>query len=348
MEVAAIGCRPIQSGDKAAIPVSTAAVDTKQEPTNAPARATHFAFQHPVFNVKGGYFAYLRPSEEIGFHFPLGEMFGVTPVERLRNEFQLDPASDDAKLLLTVAQGLRHVREIRPGDSIPREILDGTASWSVEDRHHLLANNRLDLQVWSWAKGGERVIALPQNQEQVAGDPATKKEIAEGRLALASQLGLAEDGVKEIEFRLERVRREIVYIEALRDRYAFIHQIAAGLGRYNRVFGNVKSVEGELGRARALMRKPLDLFNSKFAKVDAKTGQIVALLGNTDLAIELIRENRDDLHFGFMAWDGLIEKWKDAEFERTGNALALIKETYRFLATNYTMAVTWDLAGQRH
>lgn len=157
--------------------MSTATVDTKREPGNATARATHFAFRHGVFNVKGGYFAFMRPTEEVGFYFPLGEMFGVTPIERIRNEFRLDPESDDAKLLLTVAQGLRHVREIRPGDSIPREILDGTASWSVEDKHHVLASNRLDLQVWSWIKGREQVIALPQNQQQVSGDPRSARRL---------------------------------------------------------------------------------------------------------------------------------------------------------------------------
>jgi len=48
-----------------------------------------------------------------------------------------------------------------------------------------------------------------------------------------------------------------------------------------------------------------------------------------------------------MAWDGLIESWKGAEYERTDAAQALIKETYRFLATHYTMAVAWTLSGQR-
>ena len=65
------------------------------------------------------------------------------------------------------------------------------------------------------------------------------------------------------------------------------------------------------------------------------------------LAIELIRENRDDLHFGFMAWDALIEDWKAATYERSDEALALIKQTYRFLATHYAMSVSWTLSGQR-
>lgn len=313
-------------------------------PGNAPPRATHFEFKHGVFNVKGGYFAFMRPSDEVGFYFPLGDMFGVTPIERIQREFQLDPAGDDVRLLLTTAQGLRYVREIRPGDSIPKEILDGTASWSVEDKHHTLAKDRLDLQVWSWLKGREQVIAIRQNQEQIAGDPGIQRDIAEGYQMLGQALGLASE---EVAFQLERIRREIVYVEALRDRYVFIREIAQGLARYNRIYGKSKTVEGEIARARALMQTPLKLFDSRFAQVDAKTGNVSALLKNADAAIELIRNSRDDLHFGFMIWDDLIEKWKDAVYERGDGAMALVKETYRFLATNYAAAVSWTLSTQR-
>jgi len=50
------------------------------------------------------------------------------------------------------------------------------------------------------------------------------------------------------------------------------------------------------------------------------TGQVAALLKSADVAIELIRENRDDLHFGFMIWDALIEKWQGAIYERSDAA----------------------------
>jgi hypothetical protein len=326
---------------------ATSRAATSASSSTSSTRATHFEFTHPVFNVKGGYFAFMRPSDEVGFHFPLGEMFGVTPLERIQREFHLDPAGGDVRLLQTMAQGLRYVREIRPGDSIPKEILDGTASWSVEDRHHATARTRLDLQVWSWLKGREQVIVLRQSQDQVAGDPKTQRDVAAGHRVLAEALGFGEGGTEEVAFQLERIRREIVYIEALRDRYAFIREIAAALVRYNRVYGNHKTVEGEIGRARALMRTPLQLFDGKFAKVDTRTGQIAALLKNVDIAIELIRENRDDLHFGFMIWDGLIEKWKGAIFERSNTAVTLIKETYRFLATHYAATVPWTLSTQR-
>lgn len=313
-------------------------------PAKAQPRSTHFKFQHPVFNVKGGYFAFMRPSDEVGFHFPLGEMFGVPPVARLQREFRLAPAGGDTRLLQTITQGLRYVREIWPGNSIPKEILDGSASWSVEDKHHALARNRLDLQVWSWVKGRERVIVVRQNQEQIAGDPDIQKNIADGRAALAQALGFA---VEEVDFQLNRIDREIVYVEALRDRYAFIREIAQALARYNRVYGNHKTVEGEIARVRALMQTPLKLFDSKFAQVDAKTGQVAALLKSADVVIELIRENRDDLHFGFMIWDALIEKWQGAIYERSDAAVALIKETYRFLATHYAATVQWTLSTQR-
>ena len=48
-----------------------------------------------------------------------------------------------------------------------------------------------------------------------------------------------------------------------------------------------------------------------------------------------------------MIWDDLIEKWKDAVYERGDGAMALVKETYRFLATNYAAAVPWTLSTQR-
>ena len=35
-------------------------------------------------------------------------------------------------MLKPVAQGLKYVKDIRPGDTIPRELLDGTASWSID------------------------------------------------------------------------------------------------------------------------------------------------------------------------------------------------------------------------
>ena len=105
--------------------------------------------------------------------------------------------------------------------------------------------------------------------------------------------------------------------------------------------------EGEIARARALMQTPLKLFDSRFAQVDVKTGQVAALLKSADGAIELIRENRDDLHFGFMIWDALIEKWQGAIYERSDAAVALIKETYRFLATHYAATVQWTLSTQR-
>ena len=40
------------------------------------------------------------------------------------------------------ARGVRFVKEIRPKDSIPSELLDGTASWSYEERHNASARAR--------------------------------------------------------------------------------------------------------------------------------------------------------------------------------------------------------------
>ncbi len=329
--------------------MSTTTIDiADSDVPKRPSSSTHFAFRHRVFGIKGSYFAYMRQSTVVGFHLPLGDMFGVAPINRIQEEFRLDPDGHDGRLLQTVTRGLRYVREIRPGDSIPSEILDGTASWSVEAKHHEVAGNRLYLQVWSRTKGEERVIAAPHVQEQIAHDPSIRRIINDGLWALAAELGYGEDGVKEVEFQIERVRREIVFIEALRDRSAYVMEIAAGLDRYNKLYGNVRDVEAKIGRARALIRIPLERLNNKFAEVDARTGSILRLLRDVDATISLIRGNRDDLHFDLLAWSGLIESWKNAGYECGEAALALIGETYKFLAAHYSTASAQTRTGRMH
>jgi hypothetical protein len=115
-------------------------------------RSTHFAFQHKVFSIKDAVFR-LSQTEEPLFRVELGDLKCGVSVPSLRNEFGIKPESDDGKLLGLIEKALRFVKEIRPGDSIPKELLDGSCSWSVEDRHRKLAHNRMTVQLVSWLSG---------------------------------------------------------------------------------------------------------------------------------------------------------------------------------------------------
>src|SRR5262245_3084876 len=106
-------------------------------------RSTHFVFEHRVFKVEGAFFAPSKDSDEPLLHVVLGEIKGSMKLDSVREEFGIAADSSDGKLLGIVEKSLRYVKKIYPNDSIPREILDGSASWSVEDRHREIANSRL-------------------------------------------------------------------------------------------------------------------------------------------------------------------------------------------------------------
>ncbi len=112
-------------------------------------RSTHFLFEHKVFTLKGARFALTEDGSTPAFHVELGTLIASLPLGTLRGEFASIAIRRMTSLLTVVEKSLRFVREIRPGDSIPRELLDGTASWSVEERHRLRAKAHL----WARAIG---------------------------------------------------------------------------------------------------------------------------------------------------------------------------------------------------
>src|SRR5688500_12812168 len=94
-------------------------------------RSRTFAFEHKLFAVPGGYFAPVKDTLEPAFHLPLGDLQGAVTLPTLRAEFAIAKESKDGQLLDIVERSLRFVKEIRPNDSIPHELLDGSASWAV-------------------------------------------------------------------------------------------------------------------------------------------------------------------------------------------------------------------------
>src|SRR5579862_9324368 len=109
-----------------------------------------FNFEHKVFALPGARFATERPGNAVVFHLHLGSLgVSLTPTV-LRREFDIKALSHDSLLIELAGHALRHVREVRPGDSVPRELVDGSASWSIEERHLLLARAKLLAQVAAW------------------------------------------------------------------------------------------------------------------------------------------------------------------------------------------------------
>ena len=327
--------------------MSTAATATAPSTGGSADRSTHFVFEGKVFKLEKAYFSLEQEKEPI-FHCLLGTISAALPLPTLCSEFNIDPESNDGKLLDIIEKSLRYVKEIRPNDSIPRELLDGSASWAVDERHRIIAQSRLVVQMSSWLTGEETVISDIAQLEQLAEDPATKQRMQNAVAEIAERIGIGRDRKQEVMDKINDFARELSYIEALRDRYAATKQIVVMLSRLAKVYGNDRQVTEEIVRIQQLLRPPLVEFEATFNLVDAQTSEILNILKKFDAQVNFVREMRDDLSFRLRLWDDLIERWNNNTLTRPGQALArtgeaeaLIKETYRFAAQNFLQGQTW-------
>src|SRR5579864_5665860 len=288
-------------------------------------KSTHFRFDHKVFAVKGAHFAQTPDTLEAALHVLLGDLQVAIVLPTLRAEFGIKPDSNDGELLLVVERSLRFVKEIRPNDSIPREILDGTASWSVDERHRMIAKGRLCLQIASWLSGEEAVVVDTLSLEQLVEDPVTKQRVEKAFGEIAEKIGIGRDRKSEVVDRIDELARELAYIEALRERYMAVREIMNKLSQ----------------RVRTFLMRPQDEFESLFAQCDAMTGEIVAVLKKFDVQVQFVRDMRDDLHSRLMKWDDEIEAWKTIEVVRGEKTENAIKQMYRFAARHYPQRQDW-------
>lgn len=305
-----------------------------------PTSSTVFDFEHKVFRLDGGCFK-LNAGGEPLFHVRLGELTAALTLPSLCTEFGIEAHSHDGQLLDVVASGLRYVREIRPGDSIPREILDGTASWTIDDRHRVRAHTRVLVHLAAWLNG-ESDVALDVNSlEKLADDRELKQRAQLAFDDIAAQLGLGPERKQEIVDKIDTFARELAYIEALRDRFEFVKLVASSVARLSKLYARDRSVIEEIVRIQMLMRRPLNDMQGVFDVIEGQTAEIVSVLKSFQTQVDFIREMRDELHFRLRDWDELLVRWEGVDIDRTPETEALIKETYRFAARQFPLQQTW-------
>ncbi|MFT6558656.1 hypothetical protein [Sneathiella sp.] len=302
--------------------------------------STHFAFQHKIFGVKGAYFKLTHDSKEPAFFVELGEMKGAIPVRSICQEFGIDKDSTDAELLGTISSSLKFVKEIHPNDSIPTEILDGSASWSIEEIHKQIARGRITMQLISWLAGSEEIITNIGELESIANDPNTKDKVQKAFKEIANKLGITKDDVVE---KVDDVIRELSFIEALRDHYSQIKKISTNIDKLRTVYKRDRGMMEDLSRIHTLIEPVISNFERSFDQIDAQTCEVLTILKNFDPTIDHIRKTRDDLHQRFMIWDDMINGWKNLQPEEDPEVERQLKATYRFLAQNFIQSQSWRL-----
>lgn len=316
-----------------------AAPQTEAHPGES--RSTHFLFEHKVFAMPDVSFCLTSDTREPALFLSLGDLRVAITLPILYHEFDIVPGSKDAELLGIVARALHFVKEIRPKDSIPREILDGTASWSVEERHWITAKGRLTLRLASWLAGEAAANLDATALEQMADDPNLKQKVDEAFGEIAEQLGIGRDRRKEVVDCIDDLAREFSYIEALRERHGRVTRIFEVLNQLVQVYRTDRAITQEISRVRTLLLRPQHEFEALFVQADAMTNDVLGLLKAVNATIESIRDLRDRLHTTLMLWDEIIQVWTPVHAVRGQNAEQAIKEIYRFAARNFPQRKVW-------
>jgi hypothetical protein len=323
-------------------PTSAAAASDAPTPVAAKdGTSTVFDFSHRIFGLAGARFALDQVTQKPTFYVNLGDLnVGLAPAALCR-EFSIADDSHDAELVEAAENALQYVREVRPGDSIPRELLDGSASWTVEDRHRMISRAKLIAQIGGFMKRSSEKTFTLADLLTMTEDPIQREEVQAAFSEMAVRMGLGRDRKQEVVDTIESYGRELAYIEALRDRYAEVRMIDGKIGRLCRLYGRDRSILEELQRISNLMKRPIGEFDKLFLEIDAHTGEVTALLKNVDGQVKFIRTARDDLHRRLMQWDDLIAAWRGCEVECSRPVEDAVRQLYRFVAARYAPKVEW-------
>lgn len=298
-------------------------------------QTTHFNFANKVFKAPGARFYKPENLDEPVFVVDLGDLKGEIKFKHLRRQFGIEAATNDDKLLDTVVAALKVVEDIRPGDRIPNEIIDGTASWSVSPRHKQLAQNRIEIQLINWISGKESNIKTP---EQLTGFLSQKENKAQLRTAFskaAEKLGAKPDDHAAVLTRIELLARELCFIEALREAFQTVPVIAVILNKLSEAYSGDLRMQDTIGRVRGLLRKGIGEYTDIFTDTDSQTGEIISAMKSLDRQIVFIRERRDTLRFLQMKWNVYVTAWKEMDLKQGARVQDLLGRTYRFLATRF-------------
>jgi hypothetical protein len=268
------------------------------------------------------------------FAVEMGSGLGYISLKDLRSTFPIPEGSHDDKLIEMAAAGLRHVPDIRPGDEIPNEILNGTASWTVARKHKQIARDRIQVQLLSWM-GGKPITYTSQDElKEIVGREENKKALKDAFARAAAALGFAAGETEKVLGLIETLAREICYIEALRERSLELKKIQANVEGLTKAYNDIRG-SADIGRVKLLMVRALNETENILDHVDAETADIMNALMSLDDVIKTVRHARDTLHYLLMEWDPVIAKWENLALVRCQDVDRALLATYQFLALRF-------------
>ncbi|MDA8233000.1 MAG: hypothetical protein M0006_16850 [Magnetospirillum sp.] len=321
--------------------------DEKSEGGKAGPADSAIRFEHKFFSSFEGLYFRLADSGEPVAVLKLSTNDAVLSFDGIKREFGLTEGSADAAMLDRIAEGLQFVRGLRPGDELPKEITTHEASWEPQERHFLIARQRLTMQLVTWLTGDEHIFTSVEELMQLAEDPQVKKNVSLAFSEAAEELGLGRERREEIVKYIESLARNLAYIEAERDVFAEIRKVDEKVQALRRLYSAERGMIETTDQVARLSQRAVKMFQDQFDQVDAQTGEILAMLKNIDNQVGYIRQVRDDLHRRLMPWDDIIRVWKGVFVVRSEQTITRIRDLYQFLAPRYMQVNEWVLVTKR-
>lgn len=325
------------------VPMSAELAQKPRDRSSPAIGTTRFDFQHKVFTVPDAQFRLDRLRNQVMFQLSLGGVVASVALSSLCKTFDIPPDSNDAKLLRLVEKGLKYVKEIRPGDAIPNEVLDGSASWKIDPRHHDIARSKLLVQLVAWLTGSHTGLADTSEALVLIEQPEIKEKINTAFEEAAVKLGYGKENKQKVADMIDQLAREMAYIEALREKVGSFLGIEKKLKMLSYNFRGDRNVVESIIRIQTLLGPPLNGLRQRFTMVDGQTTEIIAALKKLGFTVEFVRTTRDHLREAVLLWEDIAGDWADASLERGEESEHLIARTYRFAATNFAVGQRWSL-----
>ncbi len=303
-----------------------------------------FDFENRVFAVEGAVFRKINGAGEAALYVPMGDAVAAITIKQIKSGFDIPPDSKDNELLGFVTKGLEFVREIYPGDSVPSEVLNGKASWMVDEKYLAAAKARVMMQLVAWMTGEDFEAVDLRDMLRRADNPETKKIVQEAFSDIAEKLGIGKDRREEVVQMVDRLAHELSYVEALRGELGKINDVVGKLKNLYKAYRGDSSLAESLMRINTLMEKPVQAISDKFDEFDATIGEILNTLRQFDAKVQYVRKVRDELRRSYLLWEeflGIWERCDDAEQSETENA---IRESYRFAARHFVQTDDWSVS----
>ncbi|MFM8799263.1 MAG: hypothetical protein ACKOEE_01730 [Tagaea sp.] len=311
--------------------------EPREQPAGPP---THFEFRHKVFEVPGAVFELDHQTNEPVLKVDLGDLRAAMTFTTLRTSFGLAKDSPDDRMLAEVAKALAFVRSVRPGDTVPAELLDGSASWKVEPRHLATAQGRITASLLAWlGEGADADSAVELAALGADASIRSKVQVAFG--LLAARMGLPAVRRGEVVDAVDQLANELSYIESLREQVGHARRTVDLLKRLRVSHKRDRATCENLARIVHLLERPVKSYETRIDEVDAHTGEIQNAIPNLARQVAFVREARDWLHREVMRWSDVLKAWADETAEPSQAQLSKIGATYRFAARNFPLAEEW-------